>query len=133
MKPVHGRSRFVFPAVLAGAVALAGPAALAQTDDLARSDHDERFTDGLEDIPGQVEQALRGLIDRMKPMVDDATDLMDVLGEIDSPQHYDKPVILPNGDILIRRSPDAPEWDADENIEDRPRPRHLDPNEGTPI
>lgn len=132
MTPVHGPSRIVAPAVLASLIALATPAALAQTGD--DGFEGESFPETLEDLPGRVEEAMRGLIDRMKPTIEDAFELMDVLGEIDSPKNYEKPEILPNGDILIRRSPDAPGWDPElDDLDDGPRPPHLDPNEGTPI
>ena len=36
--------------------------------------------------------------------------LADVLGRIDSIAYYEPPVILPNGDIVLRRSADAPPW-----------------------
>ncbi|HUF57595.1 MAG TPA: hypothetical protein VMM55_13660 [Thermohalobaculum sp.] len=132
MKPDHRPSRMFAPAMLAGLLALGGPAALAQSE--GDGSGDESFPEALDNLPGRVEEAMRGLLDRMKPTIEDAFELMDVLGEIDSPKHYEKPAILPNGDILIRRSPDAPEWDPEvDDLDDGPRPRHLDPNEGTPI
>ena len=142
MTPVDGPSRIFAPAMLAGLLALAAPAALAQSAGDGHDDNpferdgfeNESFPETLEDLPGRVEEAMRGLIDRMKPTIEDAFELMDVLGEIDSPKNYEKPVILPNGDILIRRSPDAPDWDPEvDDLDDGPRPPHLDPNEGTPI
>ncbi|MBP1804786.1 hypothetical protein [Rubellimicrobium aerolatum] len=35
---------------------------------------------------------------------------VEVFGRIDSISNYESPVILPNGDIILRRSPDAPDW-----------------------
>ncbi|WP_246045418.1 hypothetical protein [Rubellimicrobium roseum] len=35
---------------------------------------------------------------------------VEVFGRIDAIGNYEPPEILPNGDILLRRSPDAPEW-----------------------
>ena len=34
----------------------------------------------------------------------------DVFREVDSLTNYEAPAIQPNGDVLIRRSPDAPAW-----------------------
>lgn len=36
--------------------------------------------------------------------------LAEVVGQIDSISHYEPPVILPNGDIVLRRRPGAPAW-----------------------
>jgi hypothetical protein len=39
---------------------------------------------------------------------------VDVLGRVDSITNYQSPEILPNGDIVLRRSPDAPAWTPSE-------------------
>ena len=130
MKPFQHR-RLLVPAALAGCLAVGGSAVLAQTSE---PESEAEPLDRLEELPDRIGEAMRGLIDRMKPTLEDAFELMDVLGEIDSPAHYERPVVLPNGDILIRRRADAPEWSPDdEELETGPRPPHLDPNEGTPI
>ena len=36
--------------------------------------------------------------------------LAEVLGRIDSIAYYEPPALLPNGDIILRRSADAPPW-----------------------
>lgn len=132
MRSAFGPARLAAAAALAGLLGLAGTAALGQAD-LEAEDLPER----LEEIPGLMEETMRGLLDRMKPALEDAFDLFEVLEQIDSPANYDKPVILPNGDILIRRSADAPEWDPDtDDPADRspgPGRRNLDPNEATRI
>jgi hypothetical protein len=33
---------------------------------------------------------------------------LDLIQTLDSVRYYERPEILPNGDIIIRRSPDAP-------------------------
>lgn len=72
---------------------------------------------------------MRGLIDEMEPTLDALRDNFEEMGpafadfvqsvgpafgelleKVDDLQHYDAPEILPNGDIIIRRSPDAPAW-----------------------
>ncbi|MCF2871948.1 hypothetical protein L0664_12790 [Octadecabacter sp. G9-8] len=71
----------------------------------------------------------RGIITGMEPAIDDfaglaqdlepaldllATEmgpaLMELMQTLDSIRYYERPEILPNGDIIIRRSPDAPEY-----------------------
>lgn len=131
MKRIPGR-RLLAAATVGVALGFAGTAALAQAD-FGRDSLPER----LDELPGRVEEAMRGLLDRMKPAIEDAFELYGVLEQIDSPANYDKPVVLPNGDILISRSPDAPDWDAapdaPEDTPSGPRQRNIDPNEGTPI
>lgn len=77
----------------------------------------------------------RGILTEIEPAIDDftglaldlepalemlATDmgpaLLDLMQTLDSVRYYETPEILPNGDIIIRRSPDAPEY----------QPRELD-------
>lgn len=62
--------------------------------------------DNLEGMARELEPALRGLADEMGPV------LQDLIGRIDDIRHYEAPVVLENGDILIRRSPDAPPYQA---------------------
>jgi hypothetical protein len=55
------------------------------------------------------------LTDEIGPMVAGLTDemgaaLADLLTRIDSLRYYELPEILENGDIIIRRSPDAPDY-----------------------
>lgn len=71
----------------------------------------------------------RGIIDEMEPAIDDfkgmakelepalellATKmgpaLLEIMNRLDSVRYYESPEILPNGDIIIRRSLDAPEY-----------------------
>ena len=66
----------------------------------------------LEDFTGmaqELEPALELLATEMGPA------LMELMRTLDSVRYYERPEILPNGDIIIRRSPDAPEFDVPEN------------------
>lgn len=73
---------------------------------------------------------MRQLLREMEPALDDLTQLMDEIGpqmqqmikqmgpkleellaRIDDIRHYEAPELLPNGDILIRRKPDAPTFE----------------------
>lgn len=63
------------------------------------------FENLLRDLQPQMEDMARGLdqtFNRFAPVFDDISTLMDDIG------NYGAPERLPNGDILIRRRPDAP-------------------------
>lgn len=64
----------------------------------------------LQNLAEEVEPALDELLEQMGPAF---TVLMT---RIDDLQHYEAPEILENGDILIRRSPDAPPFERAEEI-----------------
>jgi len=103
-----------------------------------------------EDAPSLLEDGIRDLFERMvedmRPAVDDlsalveeyrplvellgeemAPALAEVLGQIDSITYYAPPVILPNGDIVMRRRPDAPEWVPPEDAVPEEDPVQPDP------
>ncbi len=65
---------------------------------------------GTEDRPlsEQLDQVFRNLMEQMKPALDELLETFEVLEGIDSIEHYERPEILPNGDIIIRRREDAP-------------------------
>lgn len=91
--------------LLAGAVALGSSAALAQSEN------------EIDQLPDRLDRFVEGFMDRVRPAIDDLFGLLQVMDRIDSPSHYGKPVILPNGDILIPRAPDAPAWEPGEDPE----------------
>jgi hypothetical protein len=55
-----------------------------------------------------LDDALQGLMERMSPAFEELLETFKVLEEIDSIEHYERPEILPNGDIIMRRREDAP-------------------------
>lgn len=61
----------------------------------------------------QLEEAIRGLVESMKPAIDELRATLQILEGIDSLEHYERPEVLPNGDILMRRKSDAPPFDPD--------------------
>ncbi|GAB1362549.1 hypothetical protein MASR1M32_17850 [Rhodobacter sp.] len=68
----------------------------------------------LRGLMSEMEPALDDMakaLDEARPMLEDLgpqlAQLLEVMGDI---RHYDKPLVLPNGDILIRRSPGAPPY-----------------------
>lgn len=67
----------------------------------------------LSDLPEKLEEAFRGLMESMKPALAEIEALMGVLDRVDSLEHYETPEILPNGDIILRRKPDAPPFEPE--------------------
>ncbi len=123
------------------AIALAGPAGAQDPDLTPEVEEDEGFSlmqEGAElffrGIMGEMEPAiedfrafaemaephLRALMSEMGPA------LMEVLSRIDDIKYYSAPEILENGDILIRRDPDAPAYEPLEedlpDLEEAPLP-----------
>jgi hypothetical protein len=70
----------------------------------------------------QLDEAFRGLMEQMKPALDEFMETLEVLEEIDSFEHYERPEILPNGDIIIRRREDAPPLPPDDGKDPGEKP-----------
>ena len=87
-------------------------------------------SEGLDLMQEGAELLFRGLIDEMAPALESLQDLGEqvgpvldqltaemaaglatVMAKIDDLTYYEMPEILPNGDIIIRRSPDAPPYE----------------------
>jgi hypothetical protein len=104
-------------AALALSAALALPAAAQEAP--APAPEDDGFSlmeEGakliLRGMMSEMEPALDEMgkaLEEMQPMLDDLgpqlAELMKMIGDV---RNYEAPVKLPNGDILIRRKPDAP-------------------------
>ena len=65
----------------------------------------------LEGFAQEVGPAMRLLADEMGPAI------AEIMSKIDDIRNYDGPEILPNGDIIIRRRPDAPDYEPPEPID----------------
>ncbi len=65
----------------------------------------------LEDFADEVGPAMKLLADEMGPA------LAELMAQIDDIRNYEPPEVLPNGDIIIRRRPDAPEFEPGAEIE----------------
>ncbi len=78
-------------------------------------------------LPERMERALREMMGDVKPTLDDALDYLRSFGAIDDPRHYELPEVLPNGDIIIRRSEDAPEFHPDATPDASPDAPHDGP------
>ncbi|QXT40736.1 AAA+ family ATPase [Gymnodinialimonas ceratoperidinii] len=97
--------------IVAGALAIATPAA-------AQDDSD--VSEGLGLLGEGTRLIFEGLMEEMRPMIEEARPyfedevlpFLNRMGELmDDVTSYELPERLPNGDIIIRRSPDAPEFD----------------------
>lgn len=58
----------------------------------------------LQEFADQMGPAMKSLTDQMGPA------LADIMAMIDDIKNYSGPELLPNGDIIIRRAPDAPKF-----------------------
>ncbi|MEO1492722.1 MAG: hypothetical protein AAFV19_11270 [Pseudomonadota bacterium] len=69
-------------------------------------------------LPEKLDRILRDTMEALEPAIDDALDTMREFQVIDDPRNYEMPEVLPNGDIIIRRRPDAPGPAPEENAPD---------------
>ncbi|MCI5111898.1 MAG: hypothetical protein MRY75_15215 [Marivita sp.] len=60
----------------------------------------------LEGLADEIEPALRSFAEEMGPA------LRDLMEQVEDWSAYEPPVVLPNGDILLRRKPDMPPLDT---------------------
>jgi len=86
---------------------------------------DPSVSDGFNLMEEGAKLLLRGLMNEMEPALDEMGEAMTQLGEdigpavsqmlalIDDIRNYEAPEVLPNGDIIIRRSEDAPLYEID--------------------
>lgn len=83
-----------------------------------------------ETMEQQLKEKLQQFLDQMGPALDEALDetmeFFGAFGAIDDPRYYEIPEILPNGDIIIRRRPDAPEYQPPESAPDPDKEGAID-------
>jgi hypothetical protein len=108
------------PAPLLAALLAAAP--LAAGEHAPGAEPRAEIEEGLSLLQRGAEALLRGLRQEMEPALDRMAEelaglaarldpiLRDLAALIDDVTAYEAPVILPNGDILIRRRPDAPAY-----------------------
>ena len=70
-------------------------------------------------LPEELDDALRKMMDDLKPTLDETLKMMESFGAMGDPRHYHLPEVLPNGDIIMRRREDAPAYEAPE-AEEKP-------------
>ena len=117
----HMKKALIIPVT---AAMLAFPATAEETDDPSLMERGfEMFLEGLLQEMEPALDDLQGLADEMEPALRQFSEAMgpmmrDLFDKIDDVNRYELPEVLPNGDIIIRRKPDAEE-DAplDEQIE----------------
>ncbi|MEM6933325.1 MAG: hypothetical protein AAF526_07000 [Pseudomonadota bacterium] len=69
----------------------------------------------LPELQRKLGEALRSLSDNLAPVIEDMTESFGILEQIDDIENYSPPEMLPNGDIIIRRHPEAPPYTAPED------------------
>ncbi|WP_296431938.1 AAA+ family ATPase [Yoonia sp.] len=88
--------------------------------------------DGFSLMEEGARMLMRGLMTEMEPAITDLREGLEEMGpaftefaqsvgpafaemldQVDDFRNYDAPEFLPNGDIVIRRKPDAPAWQPD--------------------
>lgn len=62
----------------------------------------------MEEFKRRLDEAWEQMMRELGPTIDSLGALMETLDQIDSLGNYEKPEVLPNGDIVIRRKADAP-------------------------
>lgn len=84
-------------------------------------------SDGFNLVEEGARMIMRGLMEEMSPTIDSLRDTLEEMGpvvgdflremgpglatflnRVDDVRHYELPEFLPNGDIILRRKPDAP-------------------------
>lgn len=103
----------LIPLALAAAL-LAAPAAAQEERSLFEEGADLMLRGLIEEVAPPL-QELAGIGQEFLPTFQLLAEemgpaLAEVLGRVDSISYYEPPAILPNGDIILRRSPDAPAW-----------------------
>ncbi len=101
------------PAALAFLLILPLAPAQAQDNPSLMEEGAKLFFEGLLQEMHPAPDELRALFDQFGPALRDFADLMgpallEVMAFVDDIGNYEMPEFLPNGDIIIRRSPDAP-------------------------
>jgi len=102
---------------------------LAVTPALAQDETAPDIDEGFSLMEEGARILLRGLMTEMEPAIDDLREgfsemgpaftefaemagpaFAELLNRVDDFRNYEAPEFLPNGDIIIRRAPDAPVW-----------------------
>ncbi|MEM9783876.1 MAG: AAA+ family ATPase [Pseudomonadota bacterium] len=98
--------RRLIPIALSGLVLLATPAAAQTTTVDAPLDRDGRID--MDALKQEFDRVWDKMVEEVEPTLDRLGNTFDTLRQVDDLRNYEDPVILDNGDILIRRREDAP-------------------------
>ena len=98
-------------------LALAGPG-FAQSSEGGSSDGVDLFFEGLREQLAPLLEGLDTVLPQMEQMAESLGPLLEELvGQVDDLSHYQMPERLPNGDIIIRRKPEAPDLPPEGQID----------------
>lgn len=104
---------------IALALAITTSAASAQEDEgtSLMEEGAKLFFRGLMDEMGPALRELEGLADDIEPAIRSFAEemgpaLRDLMAQVEDWSAYEPPVVLPNGDILLKRKEDAPPLDS---------------------
>ena len=98
-------------------LALAGPG-FAQSSEGGDSEGVDLFFDGLREQLGPLLEGLDSVLPQMEQMAESLGPLLEgLVGQVDDLSHYQMPERLPNGDIIIRRKPEAPDLPPEGQID----------------
>ncbi|MEM6971839.1 MAG: hypothetical protein AAF577_03460 [Pseudomonadota bacterium] len=108
-------------AALFAAMLTTVPASVVSAQDLPPAER-ERSGDGLDlDLLKQeFDRVWDDLVEEAQPTLDRLGNTFDTLRQVDDLRHYEDPVIMENGDILIRRREGAPPLPEVEDTEESP-------------
>lgn len=110
--------QFVIATLAAGALAIATPVTAQDNGEAPDGD----VTEGLDLLGEGAQMILEGLMEEMRPLLEEARPyfedevlpFLNRMGELmDDVTSYELPERLPNGDIIIRRSDDAPPFEPE--------------------
>ncbi len=105
---------------------------MAVTPIMAQDQSEADVDDGFSLMEEGARMLMRGLMTEMEPAIEDLRGTFEEMGpafaefaqsvgpafaellnQVDDFRNYEAPEFLPNGDIILRRSPDAPAWEPD--------------------
>ena len=72
-------------------------------------------------LPENLDETLREMMEELKPALKQMFEFMESFEGVDDPRHYMLPEVMPNGDIIIRRRPNAPPFRPRDPLDDLPR------------
>jgi hypothetical protein len=101
---------------------------------MAEDAPESEMGEGFDLLEEGARMLMRGLMSEMEPTLEALRDNVDQMGpafgefvqsvgpafgalleQVDDLRHYEAPEILPNGDIIMRRNPDAPVWEPEQD------------------
>ncbi len=118
--------KHIFAPALVACILIAAPLAAQDSEEGGSSLMErgaELFWKGLREEMAPSLQELEGLMEKIGPsmqsfLAEMGPALADIAEKVEDWSRYEAPEILPNGDIIIRRKPDAPESETAPETED---------------